>query len=410
MTVKLSRLAPALGALLCLASANTASAQWFPFRGLFTPCPCGPTPSMYSPVSYGGCSSGACGVAPAAMINNNSCGCAPIAYAPVCAPAMVAQPVTETVMRQVPVTEYRQVRQTVRKPITRTTYVDQPVTEYQQVCEPQTVSVPTVAYQNITESHTVQRNCGQWVTKWHCNQKISPCQYDNRQGFVGEMNRTGFAMRQALIPSQYATREYQSQVVTQQVPTTRRVAVHGTKQMTYNVNRTVAVQSTRKVAVNTIDYVDEEVVVMQPVTVVKSVPTTRTTYRLVPAGSAMAYAPAVTNTALMPTPDPVNAQAVPKKQSASRESDKSRTTDSRNDETPGKGASLERNSSADDEINGTSRANKSDLPKGTIRFVAAKAPDSVRVGGWRPTSTINAAKPIQRSPQMTPTITVAEID
>ena len=79
MTVKLSRFAPALGALLCLASANTASAQWFPFRGLFTPCPCGPTPSMYSPVSYGGCSSGACGVAPTAMINNNSCGCAPVA-------------------------------------------------------------------------------------------------------------------------------------------------------------------------------------------------------------------------------------------------------------------------------------------------------------------------------------------
>ena len=410
MTVKLSRFAPALGALLCLASANTASAQWFPFRGLFTPCPCGPTPSMYSPVSYGGCSNGACGIAPSAGIGN-SCGCAPVAYAPVCAPAMVAQPVTETVMRQVPVTEYRQVRQTVRKPITRTTYVDQPVTEYQQVCEAKTVNVPTVAYQDITECQTVQRNCGQWVTKWHCNQKISPCQYDNRQGFVGEMNRMGFSMRQALVPAQYATREYQSQVVTQQIPTTRRVAVHGTKQVTYNVARTVAVQSTRKVAVNTVDYVNEEVVVMQPVTVVKSVPTTQTTYRLVPAGSAIAYGSTITNTALLPTPDPVNsAQSIPKKQSANRDSDKPRTSDSRTEENPGKGASLERSSSVDDDINGTSRANKSDTPKAAVRFVAAKAPDSVRIGGWRPTSTINAAKPIERSQRITPAITVADLD
>ena len=409
MTVKLSRFAPALGALLCFASASTASAQWFPFRGLFTPCPCGPAPSMYSPVSYGGCSNGACGIAPAAAISN-PCGCTPVAYAPICAPAMVAQPVTETVMRQVPVTEFRQVRQTVRKPITRTTYVDQPVTEYQQVCEPKTVNVPTVAYQDITECHTVQRNCGQWVTKWHCNQKIAPCQYDNRPGVVGEMNRLGFAMRQALIPSQYATREYQSQVVAQQVPTTRRVAVHGTKQVTYNVSRTVAMQTTRKVAVNTVDYVDEEVVVMQPVTVVKSIPTTRTTYRLVPAGSALALAPAITNTALMPTPDPVNAQAVPKKQSASRDADKNRSSDSRADENPGKGASLERNSSADDEINGSSRANKSDQPKAAIRFVAAKAPDSVRIGGWRPTSSVNVATPIQRSQRITPAITVADKD
>jgi len=411
MTVKLSRFASAFGALLCLASANTASAQWFPFRGLFTPCPCGPTPAMYSPVSYGGCSNGACGVTPTAMINNNSCGCAPVAYAPTCAPAMVAQPVTETVMRQVPVTEYKQVRQTVRKPVTRTTYVDQPVTEYQQVCEPKTVSVPTVAYQDVTECRTVQRNCGQWVTKWHCNQKISPCQYDNRQGFVGEMNRMGFAMRQAFVPAQYATREYQTQVVTQQVPTTRRVAVHGTKQVTYNVNKTVAVQSTRKVAVNTVDYVDEEVVVMQPVTVVKSIPTTQTTYRLVPAGSALAYGSTVTNTALAPTPDPVNAQAAPKKQSAARETGKDRTTDSRNDENPGKGASLERNSSSDEEFNGgTRRANKSELSKGLIRFVAAKAPDSVRIGVWRPTATNNAAKSIQRPQQITATITVAEVN
>ena len=188
---------------------------------------------------------------------------------------MVAQPVTETVMQQVPVTEYRQVRQTVRKPVMQTAYVDQPCTEYRQVIEQKTVNVPTCSYQNVTECQTVQRNCGQWVTKWHCNQKIDPCQYDNRPGLMGEMNRMGFAARQAFTPTQYATREYVNQTVAQQVPVNRRVAIQGTKQVTYNVPRTVAVQTTRKVAVNTMNYVDEEVVVMQPVTIVKSIPTTR---------------------------------------------------------------------------------------------------------------------------------------
>jgi hypothetical protein len=156
---------------------------------------------MFTPA---GCGSGACGVTPVAYAN--PCGCAP---------AMVAQPVTETVMQQVPVTEYRQVRQTVRKPVIQTAYVDQPVTEYRQVVEQKTVNVPTCSYQNVTEYQTVQRNCGQWVTKWHCNPKIDPCQYDNRPGFMGEMNRIGFATRQALTPSQYATREFVSQTVAQ---------------------------------------------------------------------------------------------------------------------------------------------------------------------------------------------------
>ena len=323
---------------------------------------------------------------------------------------MVAQPFTETVMRQVPVTEYRQTRQTVRKPVVETTYVDQAVTELRQVVEQRTVAVPTVSYQDVTECHTVQRDCGQWVTKWHCNQKIPACQYDNRPGFVAEMNRIGHATRQAFIPTQYATREYQSQVVAQQVPVTRRVAVQGTKQVTYNVARSVPTQTTRKVAVNTVKYIDEEVVVMQPVTVVKSVPTTRTTYRFVPAGSALAFGPGVGNTALLPTPDPVNnARAVPKKQSATRDDDKDRTSDSRANELPAKGASHERSSSADEEYDDSHRrAHSDDAPKTPIRFVAAKTSDSVRIGSWRPTSTANASQPIERSPRATPAISVAE--
>lgn len=399
MTVNLSRLAPALGALVWLASANPAAAQWFPFSGLFRPCACGPVcaptygQAMFAPA--GGCSSGACGVMPTAAISN-PCSCAP---------AMVAQPVTETVMRQVPVTEYRQVRQTVRKPVVKTTYVDQPVTEYRQIVEQKTVNVPTCSYQDVTECQTVQRNCGQWVTKWHCNPKVNPCQYDNRQGFMGEMNRIGFAMRQAMTPSQYATREYVQQTVAQQVPVTRRVAVQGMQQVTQNIARTVPVQSTRRVAVNTMEYVDEDVVVMQPVTVVKQIPTTRTSYRLVPAGSAMAFAPAATSTALAPSADPISSAKAPTKtQSASEDVEKSRTSDSRSDKVPATKSSFRR-SSIDDRYDDSREVRSEQSTKSAVRFVAAKMPTSARVAGWRPTAV--AAKPIQRSAAV---ITVADND
>lgn len=392
MIGKQSRIAPVLGALVWLASASPVSAQWFPFRGLFG-CPCGPVcgpvcqPVVFAPA--GGCGSGACGVIPTAAI---SPACA-------CAPAMVAQPVTETVMRQVPVTEYRQVRQTVRKPVVQTSYVEQPVTEYRQVVEQKTVAVPTVSYQDITECRTVQRNCGQWVTKWHTNPKIDPCQYDNRPGLIGELNRIGFATRQALTPTHFATREYVQQTVAEQVPVTRRVAIQGTKQVTYNISRMVPTQTTRKVAVNTVKYVDEEVVVMQPVTVVKSIPTTRTSYRLVPAGSALALAPASTDTALRPTPDP----ELPKAKSATKDDSKSRTSDSQSGDAPLKKSSYERRSS-NDEFDESPQATREAAPTHTVRFVAAKAPAVGRVSGWRPSRTAASEKSAPR----TTSITVAE--
>ncbi|GDY09080.1 hypothetical protein LBMAG52_25660 [Planctomycetia bacterium] len=381
MIGKQSRFVPVLGALVWLTSASPVSAQWMPFRGFFGG-PCGPCGQVCQPTTFtpAGCGSGACGVTPVAYANP----CA-------CAPAMVAQPVTETVMQQVPVTEYRQVRQTVRKPVIQTSYVDQPGTEYRQIVEQKTVSVPTCSYQNVTEYQTVQRNCGQWVTKWHANQKVSPCAYDNRPGLMGEMNRIGFATRQAFTPTQYATREYVNQTVAQQVPVTRRVAIQGTKQVTYNVPRTVAVQTTRKVAVNTMKYVDEEVVVMQPVTIVKSIPTTRTSYRFVPAGSALALAPANTNTALRPTPE----SELPKTKSATRESEKTPST---------KPSDTSRGAvDAFDEAT-PSRATNDSVPASTVRFVAAKTPSAARVSGWRPTRTAS----VEKIPLPTLTISVAE--
>jgi hypothetical protein len=314
---------------------------------------------------------------------------------------MVAQPVTETVMRQVPVVEYRQVRQTVRKPVMQTSYVEQPVTEYRQIVEKKTVNVPTCSYQDVTECQTVQRNCGQWVTKWHVNQKIDPCQYDNRPGFMAELNRIGFATRQAFTPSQYATREYVQQTVAQQVPVTRRVAVQGTRQVTYNVPRTVSVQTTRKVAVNKLEYINEEVLVMQPVTVVKSVPTTQTTYRFVPAGSALAFGPASTDTALRPTPE----SDLPKTKAATRDTEKTRSSDSSGTETPVKKSSYDRRSSSIEEFDDSPQATREPAAQPTVRFVAAKMPDSARVTGWHPTRTASAEK---TAPRLPATITVAE--
>ena len=386
MTVKLSRLAPAMGALMWLATANPATAQWYPFAGLFgrnpCPCPCPPAMAAYNPC--------------------------------VVTSAMVAQPVTETVYRQVPVTEYRQTRQMVRKPVVETAYVDQPITEYRQVVEQKTASVPTVTYQDVTECQTVQRNCGQWTTTWHQNQKVSPCQYDNRPGLAGEMNRIGFAMRQAFVPSTYATREYQSQVIAQQIPVTRRVAVQGTKQVTYNVARMVAQQATKRVAINTVKYVDEEVVSMQPVTVMKTMTMTQTAYRFVPTTTAMMLGPIAPSTALSLTPDPLTeAKVVPRKQSATRDdgTDRSRTSDAKSSEVPAKKSSYEpRRSSLDDGSDDGHRANNNDTPKNGVRFVPAKGSDAICVTGWRPRVNAVAPRSSQRSERSNNPITVAEIN
>jgi hypothetical protein len=369
-----------------LATASPATAQWYPFAGLFGRNPC-PYPC------------------PPAMVTCNPC---------VVTSAMVAQPVTETVSRQVPVTEYRQTRQTVRKPVVETAYVDQPITEYRQVVEQKTASVPTVTYQDVTECQTVQRNCGQWITTWHQNQKVSPCQYDNRPGLAGEMNRMGFAMRQAFVPSTYARREYQSQVIAQQIPVTRRVAVQGTKQVTYNVARLVPQQTTKRVAINTVKYVDEEVVSMQPVTVMKTVTTTQTAFRYVPTTTTMMLAPTVNNTALLLTPDPLTeAKVVPRKQSATRDdgTNRSRTSDAKSGDVPATKSSYEprRNSSGDEGDDGR-RANNNDTPKSGLRFVPAKGSDAICVTGWRPRATAGTPRSSQRSERSKNTITVAEIN
>jgi hypothetical protein len=198
----------------------------------------------------------------------------------------------------VPVTEYRECRQTVQKPIVETTYVDQPVTEYRQVVENKTAEVPTLSYQNVTETRTVQRDCGHWVAQCYERPVISPCEYDNRPDIFGFLNRTGYSIRMAFTPRVWVERTYVPNIVTEQVPVTRQVAVRGTQTVNYQVARMVPFTTTRKVAVNTVKMVAQEIVTKRPITVYKSVPMGSSLALGVPSTT-----PTTTTTALAPTPD-----------------------------------------------------------------------------------------------------------
>jgi len=196
----------------------------------------------------------------------------------------------------VPVTEIRQVRQTVQRPVVETAYVDQQVTEYRQVVENKACVVPTVSYQQVTECQTVQRDMGRWVTEYQCRPTMNAWQYDGRPDLLGAINRASYNTRMAFTPQVYARRVYVPNVVTHAVPVTRSVAVNGTKTVNYQVSRMVPVTTTRKVAVNTVKMVSQEIVTHHPVT----------TMKVVPMGSAMALSPNLSTTAIAPTPDPIS--------------------------------------------------------------------------------------------------------
>jgi len=222
------------------------------------------------------------------------------AWGQCCVPlnASCCPPIRVTACYQtVPVTEYRECRQTVQRPIVETKYVEQPVTEYRQVVENKTAEVPTCTYQNVTEMRTVQRDCGHWES--HCYQRpqITPCQYDSRPDLFGFMNRTGFSLRMAFTPQSWTERVYVPNVVCQQVPVTRQVAVRGTQTINYQVAKVVPICTTRKVAVNTVRMVCEEIVTKRPVTVFKTVPMGSSLALGVPATAP------TTTTALQPTND-----------------------------------------------------------------------------------------------------------
>lgn len=228
----------------------------------------------------------------------NTCS-AQVAYAPPVQQVVCAQPVQQVVYRQVPVTEYKQVTEVVRKPIYETKYVNQQVTEWKQVLEQKTVEVPTVSYQNVTEYRTVSRDMGRWQTSYNPVAKCAPCQVDARPGLLGMMNRNMVRVRNAMTPNYTTNRQYVPNMVTTQVPVTRQVAIRGTQTMTYNVARMVPETVNKQVAVNTVRWEEETVTASRPVTVMRTVPIgTQTAFGFVP------YSNSQTQTALQPVEDP----------------------------------------------------------------------------------------------------------
>lgn len=204
-----------------------------------------------------------------------------------CRPACPPPPVQQC-YRTIPVTEYREVQQTVQRPDYYTDYEERDVTEYRRVCETQTVQVPTVCYQTVTEHRTVQRDCGRWVSHVECRPKLAPCDYDNRPDILGALNRTAYSVRMAFTPDTVTHRTWQPNIVTQQIPVTRQVAVRGVKNVQHQVARIVPVTTRKQVAVTKMRMVCQNITLRQPVTV----------FRTVPVGTGYAFAaPINANTA-----------------------------------------------------------------------------------------------------------------
>jgi len=206
----------------------------------------------------------------------NSCGPVTTSIASSCVPI---QPVQTTCYQQVPVTTYRQEKQTVREPYYKTSYVDRDVTVMRPVTIQRTEEIPTISYRTVTESRTVNRDMGRWVTRYTPANKRSPCQVDARPGVIGWLNRTGYSFRSAFKPNYYTSRQYVPKMMACTVPVSRQVAVRGTRRVTINETKMVAHKTTERVAVQKLQYRERVVTVMRP----------QTAYRTVPIGSQLTY-------------------------------------------------------------------------------------------------------------------------
>lgn len=275
MTLK--RLA-VLGALSLGGLAQTASAQWMPFGGGF---------------------GGGCGGCEMPQMPATVCG-------PMCAPpppVACAPPQPQFVMQ--PFTENRTVEQVVQRPVYETKYVEVPETQYRQEYETRVAQVPTMSYQNVTEMQTRQRDCGRWVTNYRCRPQVAACAYDCRPGLFGMMNRSLYQARMSMTPAVIAERNYVPNVITEQIPVTRQVAVPGVRQVTYQIPKTVAFTTRRQVAVQSTRYVAEKVQQQVQVTTMRMV-------QVNPTGTGMAYGyPGTIGTANLPGYFPSGTAAVP---------------------------------------------------------------------------------------------------
>lgn len=342
---------------------------------------------------------------------SSSCGCAsaprPVSYAPMmqttsCRPAMQAIPVTQQCYQTVPVTEYQQVKERVRRPVSEVAYVDEPVTTYRPVVETRTVDVPTTTYQDVVEYQTVSKQSGHWVTNYQCRNKMSPCEYDPRNNFFGFMNRTGQTVRNAFTPSMVANREWVPQTCVSQVPVTRKVAQQCVQKQTYQVTKYVPEMSTRKVAINKVRWEEHEVVALKPVTVMKTVSAgTQTAWTYAPMGATVISSAPVTSSqlSLAPTADPISSRPEPARRSATRTSDDA-YDDRPQTPVPSREAAPRRSaveSSSNREL-GQRDTKSLFVPVGPS---SKQASAIARVGGWRATSVASAAD--DKTPLLVPT-------
>lgn len=238
-------------------------------------------------------------VAGMALFSTANSADAQIWYPTYAAPQPICQCITPPQYMSVPVTEYQEVRHVVQRPVVETKYVDQKVTVYKPVVENKTVDIPTVSYHDTTEYQTVQSNYGHWSTQYQYRPHMSPYQYDPHPDLLGLLNRVGYRIRTAFTPPVIARPVYTPSTLTQTVPVTRRVAVHGTRKATYQVTRMVPHTESRRVAVNTVRMVSQEVITRRPVTVMRSIPF---------GGTTVSYGPffGATTTVLVPQPDAVS--------------------------------------------------------------------------------------------------------
>ena len=352
-------------------------------------------------------------------------GCGAVAARPIaqCTPI---QPVQATCYQTVPVTTYTREKQTVEVPTYETAYEDREVTVYRPVAQTREVEVPTVSYQNVTEYRTVNRDMGRWTTNYHPIAKCAPCQVDPRPGVIGWMNRTGYSMRNAFTPNYTTSRQYVPSMVTCNVPYTRQVAVQGTRRVTVQDTKMVAERKTERVPVQKLVMKKEEVTVMRPQTVLRTVPIGTSMAYGSPyiGGSQMAFGGSyiidstATRSALAPAPDPISAERSTFKEDgdSGNTSEKSFRRATGEDGNTG-GASLETPLRGDDEPTfpapqtrrGGSKAADSALPavfrNDESTETAAAKPTSTRPSGWRATRksserNISSTRPDQPSVSM----------
>ncbi|MCA8996101.1 MAG: hypothetical protein KDA80_03930 [Planctomycetaceae bacterium] len=199
----------------------------------------------------------------------------PVAIAPSYQTASVdcpcMKPVTETVYQDVEQVDYKPVAKTVKVAKVVTVMEDRDVTTYQQVAEARTVNVPSYTTQTYTDYQQVCQNNSYWRTNYQPVCKPSPCQVDQRTGLLGELNRMSLAFRNSFTPNYTASRQFVPNVVATTVPVQRTVQIPTTRQVTYNVMRSVPVTTTQKVAVQKTVWEDQTVTAYEPVVTKKRV-------------------------------------------------------------------------------------------------------------------------------------------